>query len=81
MPENGMPKSMQKFATFQKVQKIRKIGPRCDFDLKRVPEVSAGCMVSGARGPSRRRPLTRMRQKKRRGQQKERRNKKERNGT
>ena len=59
-----MSKSMLKNVTFQKVQKIRKIGPRCDFEPKRGERLEPEWWTFGSRGPQGAAPSTRTRQKK-----------------
>ena len=65
-----MSKSMLKNVTFQKTGKIRKVGPRYDFEFKQSQRVSPDWWIFNARGPRGRRPSTRMRQRKRRASRK-----------
>ncbi len=67
-----------KNATFQKVPKIKKMSPRCDFEPNKGERVSTGWSVFGSQGPQGAAPSTRTRQKKEGERQKERRSKKER---
>ncbi len=75
-----MPKSILKFATFQKVQKIGRMGPRYDFEPKKGERLPTEWSVFGSQGPQGAAPSTRTRQKKEEERQKERRSKKERKG-
>ena len=45
------PKTVLKLGTFQKLQKFRKIGPRCDFEPKRGKRLELGWWTFGSRGP------------------------------
>ena len=73
-----MPKSILTFGMFPKVPKIKHIGPRCDFELKRDERLEPELWTFGSRGPQGAAPSTRTRQKKEGERQKERRTKKER---
>ena len=79
--EKWMPKSIQENVTFQKLPKISKNYPRCDFEPNKGERVSRGGSVFGSQGPQRAAPSTRTRHKKEGERQKERRSKKERKGT
>ena len=49
--EKCRPKSIQKNTTFQKVPKIRKMNPRCDFVSNKGERVSTEWSVFGSQGP------------------------------
>ena len=68
--EKWMPKLIQKFATFQKVQKIEQMGSRCDFVPKMGPRVEPDWWIFGSHGPQRAAPSKRTRHKKERSRRK-----------
>ena len=57
---------MLKLGTVQKLKKIRKIGPRCDFEPKRGKRVELEWWTFGSRGP-RGRPQVHARVKRKKG--------------
>ena len=73
-----MPKSIRKLDTFQTVQKMKKNGPRYDFEPIRDQRVEPRWCTFASQGPQGAAPSTRTRQKKEGERQKERRTKKER---
>ena len=57
--EQCMPKSTQKNIIFQKVPKIGKNTPRCDFERKRAERVAPEWSIFGSHGPQGAAPSTR----------------------
>ena len=63
-------KNNTKFGTVKRRTKIRKIDPRCDFELIRAKRLEPEWWIFGRRGPQKADPSTRTRLKKEGGSRK-----------